>query len=211
MKIEFGVQEYFNELKLMDAQYGQEEELYSWVYMLLQMAECRKKEILKEWYQGVSIRDVHNGVRAEGNEIKKKLRSKNGFPDHVFFERKCDKYYILGCSEIKKNRADKKINLVEKQYKVFSFLSLNKVNIEFYFHIKDINNTMRKVTNDNIEGIIEEITKESNKNEAKIVDELIKNAINSKMKAAGISNEDILKDAYFHTHQKKTHVHIVWN
>ena len=27
MKIEFGVQEYFNELKLMDAQYGQEEEL----------------------------------------------------------------------------------------------------------------------------------------------------------------------------------------
>ena len=28
MKIEFGVQEYFNELKLMDVQYGQEEELY---------------------------------------------------------------------------------------------------------------------------------------------------------------------------------------
>ena len=28
MKIEFGVQEYFDELKLMDAQYGQEEELY---------------------------------------------------------------------------------------------------------------------------------------------------------------------------------------
>lgn len=43
MKIEFGVQEYFNELKLMDAQYGQEEELYPWIYMLLQMAECRKK------------------------------------------------------------------------------------------------------------------------------------------------------------------------
>ena len=43
MKIEFGVQEYFNELKLMDAQYGQEEELYPWIYMLLKMAECRKK------------------------------------------------------------------------------------------------------------------------------------------------------------------------
>ena len=56
MKIEFGVQEYFNELKLMDAQYGQEEELYPWVYMLLQMAECRKREILKEWYQGVSMK-----------------------------------------------------------------------------------------------------------------------------------------------------------
>lgn len=207
MKIEFGVQEYFNELKLMDTQYGQEEELYPWIYMLLQMAECRKKEILKEWYQEVSIRDVHNGVRAEGNEIKKKLRSKNGFPDHVFFERKCDKYHILGCSEVKKN--DKKINLVEKQYKVFRFLSPNKVNIEFYFEIKDINNTMRKVTNDNIEGIIEKITKENNKNEAKIVDELIKNAINSKMKAAGISNEDILKDAYFHTHREYTRSYCV--
>lgn len=207
MKIEFGVQEYFNELKLMDTQYGQEEELYPWIYMLLQMAECRKKEILKEWYQEVSIRDVHNGVRAEGNEIKKKLRSKNGFPDHVFFERKCDKYHILGCSEVKKH--DKKINLVEKQYKVFRFLSPNKVNIEFYFEIKDINNTMRKVTNDNIEGIIEKITKENNKNEAKIVDELIKNAINSKMKAAGISNEDILKDAYFHTHREYTRSYCV--
>lgn len=207
MKIEFGVQEYFNELKLMDAQFGQEEELYSWIYMLLQMAECRKKEILKEWYKGVSIRDVHNGQNAEDSGIKKKLRSKVGFPDHVFFERKCDKYHILGCSEIKKN--DKKINLVEKQYEVSSFLSPNRVNIEFYFNIKDINNTMSKVTNDNIEGIIEKITKENNKNEAKIVDELIKNAINSEMKAAGISNEDILKDAYFRTHQKNTRSYCV--
>ena len=60
MKIEFGVQEYFNELKLMDAQYGQEEELYPWMYMLLKMAEGRKKEILNEQYMDISIRDVHN-------------------------------------------------------------------------------------------------------------------------------------------------------
>ena len=40
MKIEVGVQEYFNELKLMDAQFGQGEELYPWISMMLQMAEC---------------------------------------------------------------------------------------------------------------------------------------------------------------------------
>lgn len=32
MKIEFGVQEYFNELKLMDAQYGQEEGISMGLY-----------------------------------------------------------------------------------------------------------------------------------------------------------------------------------
>ena len=102
MKIEFGVQEYFNELRLMDAQFGQEEELYPWIYMLLQMAECRKKEILKEWYQGVSIRDVHNGEKRKDNDLIKLLRQKKGFPDHVILERKYGEYKILGCSEIKK-------------------------------------------------------------------------------------------------------------
>ena len=84
MKIEFGVQEYFNELKLMDVQYGQEEELYPWIYMLLQMAECRKKEILKEWYEGVSIRDVHKAQKAKGDKgLKKILQSYGVFPDMV--------------------------------------------------------------------------------------------------------------------------------
>ena len=86
MKIEFGVQEYFNELKLMDAQqYGQEEELYPWVYMLLQMAESRKKEILKECYQGVSIRDVHNGVKKKDNELIKLLHQKNENMENIRF------------------------------------------------------------------------------------------------------------------------------
>ena len=48
MNIKFTVEDYFKELQLMESQYGQEEELYPWVYMLLQMIEIRKKEILKE-------------------------------------------------------------------------------------------------------------------------------------------------------------------
>ena len=45
MNIKFTVEDYFKELQLMESQYGQEEELYPWVYMLLQMIEIRKKEI----------------------------------------------------------------------------------------------------------------------------------------------------------------------
>ena len=44
MNIEFTVKDYFEELQLMDKQYAQEEALYPWVYMLLQMIECSKKE-----------------------------------------------------------------------------------------------------------------------------------------------------------------------
>lgn len=44
MNIEFTVKDYFEELQLMDKQYAQEEALYPWVYMLLQMIECSKKK-----------------------------------------------------------------------------------------------------------------------------------------------------------------------
>ena len=66
MQIEFTVEEYFRELKLMQQQYGLEEELYPWMYMLLKMAEGRKKEILNEQYMDISIRDVHTGKIIRG-------------------------------------------------------------------------------------------------------------------------------------------------
>lgn len=85
MNIEFSVEEYFHELMLMDEQYGQEEELYPWIYILLQMVECRKREILKTLYRSVSIRDVHNLEISENSEklspIKKNLRAQKGVPD----------------------------------------------------------------------------------------------------------------------------------
>ena len=43
MNIEFTVEDYFKELRVMENYYGQEEELYPWMYMLLQMIEFRKK------------------------------------------------------------------------------------------------------------------------------------------------------------------------
>ena len=117
MKIEFGVQEYFNELKLMDAQYGQEEELYPWIYMLLKMAECRKKGILKEWYQEVSIRDVHRAEKSQiDKEIKLKLLEKRGVPDIVILNMKKYSYknQFGGCVEVK--RLDDDLKIKEGEY-----------------------------------------------------------------------------------------------
>ena len=51
MNIKFTVEDYFKELQLMESQYGQEEELYPWVYMLLQMIEIRKKRNSKRRLQ----------------------------------------------------------------------------------------------------------------------------------------------------------------
>lgn len=108
MKIDISIQEYFEELKLMEEQYGQEEDLYPWVYMLLQMAECRKKELLGEWYKDVSIRDVHNAKKsslsAVGEDetywaIRWELTKRVGPPDMVILDKKNK---ILGCIEIKK-------------------------------------------------------------------------------------------------------------
>lgn len=108
MEIDISIQEYFEELKLMEEQYGQEEDLYPWIYMLLQMVECRKKELLGEWYKDVSIRDVHNAIKSslsavEGDEtywaIRWELTKRVGAPDMVILDKENK---ILGCVEIKK-------------------------------------------------------------------------------------------------------------
>lgn len=101
MKIEFGVQEYFDELKLMDAQYGQEEELYPWIYMLLQMAESRKGND----HERLSIRDVHNLKRynwldgSTRGEMLYRVREKLGAPDFIILNSKTNQFY--GCVEMK--------------------------------------------------------------------------------------------------------------
>ena len=67
------VKEYFDELLLMEKQYGQEEELYPWIYMLLKMAECKKKEILGKEYTA-------DGIFKEGlNYITPKVMADAGF------------------------------------------------------------------------------------------------------------------------------------
>ncbi len=176
MKIEFGVQEYFNELKLMDAQYGQEIELYPWIYMLLQMAECRKKEILKEGYQGVSIRDVHKGEKKKDNELIKLLRQKKGFPDHVILECKYEEYKILGCVEIKKEDVNTSLNLKTGVYRVMPDLNNRllipeKCEIEYFFNINELKGIFPKKEVEiqingkgNIEGVDDEIEEKIKEN-----------------------------------------------
>lgn len=112
MNIEFTVEEYFNELQLMESQYGQEEELYPWIYMLLQMVECRKKNILDKRYNPLSIRDIHkaqsvskpNDKSDESDKklyaIKKALTEKDGVPDLAILDVQGKNF--LGCIEIKK-------------------------------------------------------------------------------------------------------------
>ena len=209
MKIEFGVQEYFNELKLIDAQHEQEEELYPWVYMLLQMAECRKKEILKEWYQGVSIRDVHKAVQKKDNELIKLLRQKKGFPDHVILERKYGEYKILGCSEIK----NKEINLIKKQYNIVKFLTPTEYNVEFYFNKKDISKNIKEILNEKDDNNIEKYRKEidDNNDYVKEVDEQIEKAITKVLTSASIDAEYINwgKMGGFHIHRENTRSYCV--
>lgn len=101
MKIEFGVQEYFDELKLMDAQYGQEEELYPWIYMLLQMVESRKGDD----HERLSIRDVHNLKRynwldgSTRGEMLYRVREKLGAPDFIILDSEMKQF--CGCVEMK--------------------------------------------------------------------------------------------------------------
>lgn len=115
MNIDIKAEEYFEQLLLMERQYGQEEDLYPYIYMLLQMAECKKKELLKEEYKDISIRDVHIAKSsisfnaAEENEQYWKMRfdliKKVGAPDFAVIEINKDKSIAdkyIGCVEIKK-------------------------------------------------------------------------------------------------------------
>lgn len=115
MKIEITMQEYFEELKLMEQQYGLEEDLYPWIYMLLKMAENRKKDILNEKYKDISIRDVHKWNRStvsdkiKGNrkEIMEEILSKKGGPpDIALIDIETNSF--LGCVEIKAFKAKNK-------------------------------------------------------------------------------------------------------
>ena len=99
MNIEFTLEDYFNELQSMEKYYGQEEELYPWIYMLLQMVEIRKKNILKEDYNNLCIIDVHNAQHAKGDYDLKKLMQGH-VTDFAIVDPNSDS--VCGCVEIKK-------------------------------------------------------------------------------------------------------------
>ena len=107
MKIEFTVEDYFNELRVMENYYGQEEELYPWMYMLLQMIEFRKKSI-EEDYNRLCIIDVHKHIGSNSDSKLKKIIKKR-VPDFVIIDPKSDS--LCGCVEIKKTTPNKSLKL----------------------------------------------------------------------------------------------------
>lgn len=109
MKIEFTVEDYFNELQLMNKQYAQEEALYPWVYMLLQMVKHE---------DDVSIQLIAKSQKAKSLPGRKLLGGKKNdnislaFPDIAILGNKFDATaiksedseqlpYIYGCVECK--------------------------------------------------------------------------------------------------------------
>lgn len=111
MRIEFKVWEYFEQLQLMEQQYGQEEDLYPWIYMLVQMAVLKSNEGKK--CEEVSIRDTHNwkkrkipkGLEETKENILKGISpKKGGAPDFLILNRNSHEY--LGCVEIKLLKKD---------------------------------------------------------------------------------------------------------
>ena len=84
MKINITAEDYFRELELMAQQYGQEEDLYPWIYMLLQMVECKKKENAEKentTYNPVSIRNVPTARYVHKNSFKITLDEQDGLTE----------------------------------------------------------------------------------------------------------------------------------
>ena len=107
------LEEYMEELYLMDKQYGQEEELYPLINILLRQSGS---------VAGLSLRDVHNGAKAEGEKNRELLKGLSGFPDLVVLDKKFgDKNnddnakYIYGCVEAKTRKKFKPLD--EKMFK----------------------------------------------------------------------------------------------
>lgn len=134
MNIEFTLEDYFNELQLMDMQYAQEEALYPWVYMLLQMAECKKKSILGKSYNSVSIRDVHLAKSATvKNKIKLFLLSKKGTPDMAVLNINTSAF--LGCIEVKSSPT---LAIKEGNFPKEKSLELKKYSITYTANTTDL-------------------------------------------------------------------------
>lgn len=96
------LEQYMRELWLMDKQYGQEEELYPLINMLLRDGANTEK---------LSIRDVHNAKRFCEKSLRKYINGFGGYPDLAIwneqFGEKEDEKVILnriyGCVEVKRN------------------------------------------------------------------------------------------------------------
>lgn len=134
MNIEFTVEDYFNELQVMEKYYGYEEELYPWIYMLLHMAEIRKKTILKERCHKSYIIDLHKALNVKGNYVLKN-HMKDGVPDFVIINTSTPAPFLCGCVEIKKIEPNETLGLQDGNFSIdtikycFETSSTKKLNV----------------------------------------------------------------------------------
>ena len=84
MGIQITLKDYLRELELMEQQYGQEEELYPLINMILR-ANCN--------LEGLSLRDVHKGRRLYGKDASPTIKLQRNllygygsFPDLVLLK-----------------------------------------------------------------------------------------------------------------------------
>jgi hypothetical protein len=112
MKIEMSLKDYFKEFDLVDMQYGQEEDYYPLINMILR-ENCNLKEL--------SLRDVHNSAGA--GKRKKLLDGYGHRPDLVILDKKYkpdkDKNYnmkgLMYCAvEVKTNNGSDKYSAFEE-------------------------------------------------------------------------------------------------
>lgn len=78
MYINITAEDYFNELKLMQQQYGQEEDLYPWIYMLLKMTN-------KD--DNISIRTVAGGRKSDKVFGRNQISAYGTFPDVIILNK----------------------------------------------------------------------------------------------------------------------------
>lgn len=157
MNIEFTVEDYFKELQLMESQYGQEEDLYPLIYMLLQMAECRKKHILEEQYNPLSIRDVHNAQSSSSSnvsklsKIKRMLTAKLGVPDFAVLD--IDSKHFLGCIEIKQIDDSLKIKEENASFPKTNNINVTKKKIKYIFDAKELIKILKNINSSTVNDI----------------------------------------------------------
>lgn len=149
IEIKFTVVDYFEELQLIETQYAQEEDLYPWIYMLLQMAEYQKRVQLEKQYRPISIRDVHKAERFNDNPLKRLLNLKQGPPDIAILSRDSAPKTLrfLGCVEIKKIATHLEINIDEnssfQEFKKIEKLCPKEQTLQYAFYPKILANSLK--------------------------------------------------------------------
>lgn len=140
MNIDITAEEYFEQLLLMERQYDQEEDLYPWIYMLLQMKECQRK-IVDKSYKGVSIRYIAGGSKADSVIGRNQISAFGVFPDIAILDK--DFFTISTKGGIERKQLEElkdKINGIDEYLKHSRRKGAKKINIPD----SEINNKIRQ-------------------------------------------------------------------